>query len=90
MEKYGFEKSINFQENGQPIKYEFYDDDGIFICSCDDYYLSKTIYENTFLINDLSFEWIYPELDPEEHARTEYWEDFLSDPPIIGFIAKHL
>ena len=90
MKKYGFEKSIDIQENGQPIKYDFYDDDGSFICCFDDYYLSKKIYENAFLKNNLIIEWIFPELDPEENNRQEYWNDFLTDPPIIGLIAKHI
>lgn len=85
--KYGFVKDASpYRKEGSPIHYTFYNDDGS-ICQFDNYYLSPKTYAEAFReAGFVNFQWVWPSLHPAERGD-EYWNEFMFDPPVIGFVA---
>lgn len=85
--KYGFVKeSSPYRTEGDPILYTFYNTDGT-ICQFDNFYLTPSTYAEAFKeAGFVNFQWVWPSLHPTERAN-DYWNDFMYDPPVIGFVA---
>ena len=85
--KYGFVKETSpYRVEGDPIHYTFYNDDGS-ICQFDNYYLHPSTYAEAFReAGFVNFQWVWPSLHPTERGN-DHWDDFMYDPPVIGFVA---
>lgn len=86
-EQYGFTKSSPGERvEGDAITYEFpVPGGGSF--RFDNYYLHPSTFSDVFTEAGFTgFEWIGPWLDPRgmEVMEASYWDDFMSDPPIVG------
>ena len=81
--KYGVVKSERGEHQpGAVITYTIFQDGGSF--NFDNYYLSPAVYERALKAAGLrAIEWLEPELSPEWDGPTDYWDDFLDDPPVI-------
>ncbi len=85
--KYGLEKECSpHREEGDPIHYHFYSQDGS-VCEFDNYYLSPQTYAEAFReAGFVNFQWMWPSVHPAERGNP-HWDDFMYDPPVIGFVA---
>ncbi len=85
--KYGFKKECSpYRKEGDPIQYTFYNEDGS-ICQFDHYFLSPQTYEEAFQEAGFDdFQWVWPSVHPTERGN-EFWNEFILDPPVIGFVA---
>lgn len=85
--EYGFIKeSTATRQEGDFVRYVIYNPDGTEF-SFNNYYLSPQTYEECFLKTGFKdFRWEGPFLD-NKVTDTDYWDVFLSDPPLIGFSA---
>lgn len=85
--KYGFLRTGRYPcQEGDAIRYTLFCDDGSF--DFDNYYLKPSTYENAFrAAGFVDFRWEGPFLEPAA-APEEFWETFMSFPPMIGFSAK--
>lgn len=88
--KYGFLKSGSKQrQEGDPITYTFFNEDGSSF-SLDNYYLSLQTYEEVFLEAGFqSFYWKTLKISEKskEKYSLDFWRTFLNHPPIIGIEA---
>ncbi|MEM6317390.1 MAG: class I SAM-dependent methyltransferase [Bacteroidota bacterium] len=87
--KYGFIKEAPLdRKEGDAIRYTFYNADGT-VFQFNNFYLHPATYDEAFLEAGFkSFRWVPPQLDPTQRAQAAYWDDFLRDKPLIGFIAE--
>ena len=87
--KYGFIKEAPLQrKEGDAIRYTFFNADGTEF-QFNNFYLQPTTYDAAFLEAGFkSFRWVQPQLDPSQQERAVYWQDFLTDAPLIGFVAE--
>lgn len=85
--KYGFKKECSpYRQEGDPIQYTFYNEDGS-MCQFDNFFLHPNTYAEAFKeAGFVNFQWVWPSLHPTERGN-EYWNDFMYDPPVIGFVA---
>jgi SAM-dependent methyltransferase len=86
--KYGFiKKSPGNRQEGDPIRYTFFNPDGTEF-QFNNYYLSPETYEEVFTETGfVDFQWAGPFLDPSQLSNI-FWLDFMAFPPIIGFSAR--
>ena len=64
------------------ITYTIFQDGGSF--NFDNYYLSPAGHERALEAAGLrAIEWLGPKLSPKWDGPTDYWDDFLDDPPVI-------
>ena len=85
--KYGFTKqgTGNHQE-GDPIRYTFYNQNGTFF-QFNSYYLHPDTYAEAFAAAGfVDFQWQQPVIHPN-HKGDAFWDRFLEHPPVIGFSA---
>lgn len=85
--KYGFTKeSTDIQKEGDEVRYTFFNSDGTTF-QFNNFYLPPEIYEQVFEQAGFSdFEWVGPNLDPEQ-KKNQFWKEFMEYPPIIGIKA---
>jgi len=85
--QYGFNKeSTSYKKEGDPIHNSFYKEDGS-AGKVNHYYLHPDTYAEAFReAGFVNFQRISPSLHPTERVN-EYWNDFMIDPPIMGFVA---
>ena len=95
--QYGFEKvyagtpsertpSDETPSDGDPIVYRFTNDDGTRF-EFNNYYLSPETYRRAFEEAGFAgFHWIDPQLHPSEQDNG-FWDEFMADPPVIGYAA---
>jgi len=88
--KYGFVKETpSDREEGDPIKYTIINPNGIQF-QFNNFYLHPSTYIACMLEAGFShFTWEGPFLQPDRPSNStqDFWEDFMSDPPMIGFSA---
>lgn len=86
--KYGFTKQgKRDRQEGDPIRYTFYNRDGS-TSRYNNYYLHPETYVEAFWeAGFVDFQWIDPILDPCERNE-RYWDHFMDYPPIMGFSAR--
>ncbi len=86
--KYGFERTgPAVAMAGSPIRYRFYAADGSFF-EFENVFLPPATWKEAF--EEAGFpdlRWPIVRLDPEERGDP-FWDDFLANPPIIGFTAS--
>ena len=87
--KYGFIKEATpNRKEGDAIRYTFYNADGTEF-QFNNFYLHPTTYDEAFLEAGFKhFQWVSPQLDPTQLEKAAYWNDFLTDAPLIGFMAE--
>lgn len=85
--KYGFTKKAPAdRKEGDAIRYCFYNADGS-VFEFNNYYLHPATYAAAFTEAGFSnFTWTGVTLDPSQHDHS-FWDDFLQDPPVVGFRA---
>lgn len=85
--KYGFTKQCRAQrQEGDAIRYTFYNADGTTF-AFNNYYLHPETYAEAFTAAGFTdFRWTGALLDPEQ-PDPAFWDDFLVDPPVVGFRA---
>ncbi|MGD1895116.1 MAG: class I SAM-dependent methyltransferase [Cyclobacteriaceae bacterium] len=86
--KYGFTKQAKEdRQEGDPIHYTFYNtDDTVF--TFDNYYLRPQTYAEAFTEAGFTrFQWVAPELHPSQ-LDDPFWGQFMTHPPVIGFLAE--
>ena len=79
----GFVKSVRGElQPDTTITYTIFQDGGSF--NFDNYYLSPAGHERALEAAGLrAIEWLGPKLSPKWDGPTDYWDDFLDDPPVI-------
>lgn len=86
--KYGFEKECaNPPKEGDVILYKFINEGGQQF-EFKNFFLAPETYEWAFQKAGFSdFEWVEPYLAPVQQGNS-FWDEFLSNPPLIGFMAS--
>ena len=85
--RHGIEKTgPAVPEEGHPIRYRITNEDGRRF-EFNNFYLAPETYRAAFETAGFrDFRWLGVSLDPEEHGNP-FWDDFLENPPVIGFAA---
>ena len=88
--KYGFIKQTRpDRQEGDPIHYTFYNQDGA-VFRFDNYYLHPETYAEAFAeAGFVDFRWTSIALHPSQKDNP-FWNHFMAEPPLMGFSARKI
>ena len=86
--KYGLERHCpSTPREGDTVRYTIYNADGQEF-EVENFYLKRDSYEDAFQAAGFrDFQWVNVSVQPAEQTNP-FWDDFLANPPIIGFTAS--